>query len=51
MQLTRKFSYFCIIQHYRIIRITVTLYQDISYFLKFHVISKILILITFTHTI
>ena len=48
---TRKFSYFCDIQHFRIIRIIIAFYQDVSDFLELHVISRTVILITFTHTV
>ena len=48
---TRIFSYFCDIQHFRIIRIIITLYQDGSDFLELHVISRTVILITFTHIV
>ena len=53
MQLTKKFSYFCDTQHFKIITITVTLNQNVSDFLEFHIITRadISILITFTHTI
>lgn len=47
----KKFSYFYDTQHLKIIRITITFYQDISDFLEFHVISGILTLMRFTYNL